>query len=154
MTAPAYAGRTARGAHPSPPRLATPVEPVSPADLATVKKAIELVRKSKNAEAMEIAKLVSDPAARKLIEWAVLRAEDDDFSFERYANFAAANPGWPSTMQFRRKAEAALYQNGASDTVVRNFFAALQTDHGQGPVCARARAAGAGRAHAGAAICA
>ena len=36
-----------------------------------------------------------DPLARKLIEWTILRAEDDDVGFDRYAAFIAANPSWP-----------------------------------------------------------
>ena len=43
-------------------------------------------------DATEVARSVTDPVARKLIEWAILRAEDDDFSFDRYAAFIAANP--------------------------------------------------------------
>jgi soluble lytic murein transglycosylase len=83
---------------------------------------------------------VGDPAARKLIDWAVLRAETDDFVFERYAAFIANNPGWPSIVQFRRKAEAALWQNSASDSQVRSFFAAHKPLSAKGKL-ALARAA-------------
>lgn len=107
----------------------------SPADLAAVKQAIDLVRKGKNSAATDVIRSVGDPVARKVIEWAVLRAEDDDFDFERYAAFIANNPGWPSLNQFRRKAEAALWQNGVSDAHVRNFFAS------QKPVSAKGKLA-------------
>ena len=66
---------------------------------------------------------VTDPVAAKLIEWLVLRAENDDFDFQRYAGFATENPGWPNINQFRRKAEAALFQNGVNDAVIRTMTA-------------------------------
>lgn len=92
-------------------------------DLPALKKAIELARNDKMAEATAIGKGLSDPLARKLVEWVILRAEDDDFNFERYAAFIADNPGWPNTAMFRRKAEAALWQERKDDAVVRQFFA-------------------------------
>lgn len=117
------------------PIAAPPVAPVSAGDLAAVKQALDLIRKRRNSAASDLAHSVGDPAARRLIEWAVLRAEDDDFVFDRYASFIANNPGWPSLMQFRRKAEAALWQNAAGDAQVRDFFAA------QHPVSAKGKLA-------------
>ena len=115
--------------------IATP-----PSDLAAVKQAIELVRKGKNSAASDVGRSVGDPVARKLIEWVVLRAEDDDFNFDRYAGFIAANPGWPGIVQFRRKAEAALWQNPASDAQIRAFFSAQKPVSAKGKL-AYARAA-------------
>ncbi len=112
----------------------------SPADLAAVKQALDLVRKGRNAAASELMRSVGDPVARKLIDWAVLRAETDDFIFERYAAFIANNPGWPSLVQFRRKAEAALWQNSASDAQIRSFFASQKPLSAKGKL-ALARAA-------------
>jgi len=91
-------------------------------NLAAVKRAIELVRRGKTSEATAVGNSVTDPLAAKLIEWVVLRAENDAFDFQRYAGFVAANPGWPNITQFRRKAEAALWQNGVNDTLVRRYF--------------------------------
>jgi len=128
---------------------ATPAVATSPADLAAVKQAIDLVRKGRNSAAGEIARSVGDPVARKLIDWVVLRAEDDDFNFERYAAFIASNPSWPSLMQFRRKAEAALWQNAASDAQVRHFFAAQKPVSAKGKLAlARAALNQGDRAHA------
>ena len=52
-------------------------------DLAAVRRAIDLVKRNKMSDAAEVGRSVTDPVARKLVEWAILRAEDDDFSFER-----------------------------------------------------------------------
>ena len=106
-----------------PPAVLAPGTSPSSESLASVKKAIELARRGKTSEATAIGNSVTDPVAVKLIEWVVLRAENDDFDFQRYAGFAAANPGWPNITQFRRKAEAALWQNGVNDIVIRRYFA-------------------------------
>ncbi|MGD9921445.1 MAG: transglycosylase SLT domain-containing protein [Pseudorhodoplanes sp.] len=104
------------------PAALAPATPISAENLAAVKKAIELTRRGRNSDATAVAGTVTDPVAAKLIEWVVLRAETDDFDFQRYAGFATQNPGWPNINQFRRKAEAALYQNGVNDAVVRRYF--------------------------------
>jgi soluble lytic murein transglycosylase len=101
-------------------------------DLAAVKKALDLIRAGKNREATESARSIGDPLARKLVEWAVLRNEDDNIDFDRYATFIAANPGWPNIGSFRRKAEAALWQDQLDSNVVRGFFASIKPVTGKG----------------------
>ena len=103
--------------------IVTTVAPPSSESLSAVKRAIELARRGKTSEATAIGNSVTDPVAAKLIEWVVLRAESSDFDFQRYAGFVAGNPGWPNITQFRRKAEAALWQNGVNDAVIRRYFA-------------------------------
>ncbi len=93
-------------------------------------------------DATQVANAVTDPVARKLIEWVILRAEDDEFSFQRYANFIAANPGWPGTTMFRRKAEASLWQDRADENTVRGFFATTRPISGKGRLRDRARGDG------------
>jgi soluble lytic murein transglycosylase len=105
------------------PSALVPAAPISADTLAAVKKAVELTRRRRNSEATAVASTVTDPVAVKLIEWLVLRAENDDFDFQRYAGFATENPTWPNINQFRRKAEAALFQNGVNDAVIRRYFA-------------------------------
>lgn len=130
------------------PSLA-PAVPISPDSLAAVKKAIELTRRGRRSEATAVAGTVTDPVAVKLIEWVVLRAETDDFDFQRYAGFATENPGWPNINQFRRKAEAALFQNGVNDAVVRRYFATTKPLTAKGKLAyARALMAQGDRAQA------
>ncbi len=104
------------------PAVLAPSTPPSSENLAAVKRAVELARRGKTADATAVGNSVTDPVAAKLIEWVVLRAENDNFDFQRYAGFASANPGWPNITQFRRKAEAALWQNGVNDAVIRRYF--------------------------------
>ena len=91
-----------------------------PPDLGAAKQAIELIRKSKWKDAAVLAGSIGDPAAQKLIEWALLRSSDGPAGFERYAAFLAANPDWPGAL-LRRRAEARLWQERRDGTTVRRF---------------------------------
>jgi peptidoglycan lytic transglycosylase len=114
--------------HAAPARSAPPLATAtsaatSPLDLAAVKQALELVHKDRLDEASNIERTISDPLARKLVEWVILRSDDfNDFS--RYAAFIAANPSWPSIVTLRRRAEAALWQERAGPQATIGFFAA------------------------------
>jgi len=94
----------------------------SPLDLNVVKQAVDLVGKSRSDEAANLENSISDPLARKLIEWLVLRSDDTTATFSRYAAFIAANPSWPSIVTLRRRAEAVLWQERSDPTTVLAFF--------------------------------
>jgi soluble lytic murein transglycosylase len=91
-------------------------------DLAAVRNAIDLARKAKTSEATAIETTISDPAARKLVEWFILRHPETDANFSRYAAFIAENPGWPSMGLMRKRAEARLWQDRGDAVTVRNFM--------------------------------
>jgi soluble lytic murein transglycosylase len=92
------------------------------ADVSAVKRAIELVRKQKVGEATEIEKSAREPMAQKLIEWVILRSEDSNADFDRYARFIRDNPAWPSLALLRRRAEGALWQERPDAATVRRFL--------------------------------
>ena len=94
----------------------------SPLDLAAVKQAVTLMRGGRTDEATNIEGTISDPLARKLVEWVILRSDDNDANFSRYAAFIAANPSWPSMVALRRRAEAALWQEQLDAATVIGFF--------------------------------
>jgi len=94
----------------------------SPMDLGAVKQAIELAHKGRADEATSTEGTISDPLARKLVEWVILRGEDTSTDFSRYAAFIAANPSWPSIVTLRRHAEVALWQQQAEPQAVIAFF--------------------------------
>jgi len=108
-------------------------EPTSVADVAAVKRVIEAARKGKDADANAAEASISDPVARKLAEWVILRSDNTSPSFQRYAAFVEANPSWPHSPLFRRRAENALWNDGVDDRTVRTFFARQQ------PVTAKGR---------------
>jgi soluble lytic murein transglycosylase len=108
------------------PRLsATPRTTASADDIATVKKAADLIRNGKTDEATKLERSISDPLARKLVEWLVLRT-DDGAGFDRYAAFIFGNPSWPSLALLRRRAEGALWEERRDPATVRAFFAAAR----------------------------
>ena len=85
-----------RAARPDAPLAMAATANTSPLDLAAVKQVIDLAHKGRPDEATDIAGTISDPLARKLAEWVILRSDDADLDFPRYAAFIAANPSWPS----------------------------------------------------------
>jgi soluble lytic murein transglycosylase len=110
----------------SRPRLVLAMAETSPApstDLGAVKEALDLVKHHRADEATPIAATLHDPLARSLIEWAVLHSDDTKAGFDRYVAFMAAHPSWPNIGMFRRRAEAALWQEHRDPATVRAFFA-------------------------------
>jgi len=107
--------------------------PTSAGDVAAIKRVIEAARKGKEADANAAEASISDPVARKLAEWIILRSDNTNPTFERYAAFVEANPSWPHSPLFRRRAENALWNDGVDDRTVRAFFARQQ------PVTAKGR---------------
>ncbi len=96
-------------------------------DLAAVKNAIDLARKAKTSEATAIQKTIGDPAARKLVEWFILRHPEADANFSRYAAFIADSPDWPSMGLMRKRAQARLWQERSDAATIRNFVGGQPT---------------------------
>jgi soluble lytic murein transglycosylase len=84
---------------------------------------IEAARKGRDADANAVQATIADQAARKLAEWVILRSDNTNPSFERYAAFVQNNPAWPHVPLFRRRAENALWNDGVDASAVRAFFA-------------------------------
>jgi peptidoglycan lytic transglycosylase len=94
--------------------------PSDPATLATIKTAIALARKGELAQATDVKESMSDPIARKVVEWAILRSKEVDF--QRYVAFISENPSWPNIGLLRRRAEAALWKERLDSQTVRAYF--------------------------------
>ncbi|AWO92000.2 MULTISPECIES: lytic transglycosylase domain-containing protein [Bradyrhizobium] len=123
---------------------AAPRRPVTPAAIAatsstsqtdkdTLESVIELVRKRKAGDATNAAATISDPVARKLAEWIILRSEDNGATVERYRAFLSANPSWPSQTFLRRRLEAAMWDDRRDDSVAWSWF------ENESPVSAKGR---------------
>jgi soluble lytic murein transglycosylase len=129
--APALAPATRQHAALPPQPARKPVAPAavaatsstSQADTDALENVIELVRKHKPADATQAQAAISDPVARKLAEWIILRSDDNGASVERYRAFIAANPSWPSQTFLRRRLEAALWDDHRDDATVWSWFA-------------------------------
>src|SRR6185437_1789065 len=107
----------------SGPFSVAPTGATSADDIAAVKRAIEAARKGKLGDADAAENAIKDPVARKLAEWAILRSDNTNPSFARYAAFVNANPSWPHAPLFRRRAENALWNDHLDDNTVLAFFA-------------------------------
>ncbi|HEY2531282.1 MAG TPA: lytic transglycosylase domain-containing protein [Xanthobacteraceae bacterium] len=107
---------------PAAPLALATTAATSPLDLSAVKQAIDLVRRGQQDEATSIEATISDPLARKLVEWVILHSDNGSTDFNRYAAFIAANPSWPSIITLRRHAEAVLWQQHVGPQPVIAFF--------------------------------
>ncbi len=107
---------------PAVPAAVAATSSTSAADKETLENVIDLVRKHKPADASQAEASISDPLARKLAEWIILRSDDNGASVERYRAFIAANPSWPSQTFLRRRLEAALWDDRRDDATVWSWF--------------------------------
>ncbi|WP_244443329.1 lytic transglycosylase domain-containing protein [Bradyrhizobium sp. Ai1a-2] len=105
----------------------------SQGDKDALENVIELVRKQKPGDATQVEATISDPVARKLAEWLILRSENNGASVERYRAFISANPSWPSQTFLRRRLEAALWDDHREDSAVWSWF------ENESPVSAKGR---------------
>jgi soluble lytic murein transglycosylase len=127
-TLPAPATRQHAALPPSPARKPTipaavaATSSTSQADTDALENVIELVRKHKPSDATQAEAAISDPVARKLAEWIILRSDDNGASVERYRAFITANPSWPSQTFLRRRLEAALWDDHRDDATVWAWF--------------------------------
>lgn len=136
VAAPMLAPATRQHAAPRKPVIPAAVaatSSTSQADKDALESVIELVRKRKAGDATNVAAGISDPVARKLAEWIILRSEDNGASVERYRAFLSANPSWPSQIFLRRRLEAAMWDDRRDDSVAWSWF------ENESPISAKGR---------------
>jgi soluble lytic murein transglycosylase len=104
------------------PMAAATTSATAPMDITAVKQAIDLVAKNRADDATNVEGTISDPLARKLVEWVILRSDSGTTDFSRYATFIAANPSWPSVATLRRRAEGVMWEERVDPQTVIGFF--------------------------------
>jgi peptidoglycan lytic transglycosylase len=107
----------------SGPFAIAPTAATSPADVDLVKQVIAAARKGNEVAADGAEKSITDPVARKLAEWVILRSDNTNPTFQRYAAFVNSNPSWPHSPLFTRRAENALWNDQLDDATTLAFFA-------------------------------
>jgi soluble lytic murein transglycosylase len=122
---------------PAVPRAQAPTPQISDPEIALVKSAIDSLRSGGADKATRIEATISDPVARKLVEWIILRSDRNGAGSARYAAFIAANPRWPSLAMFRRRAEAMLWVENPKPTQVLSFFNGSPPQSAKGHLDAR-----------------
>ena len=132
----------------SPQALPPPANTIITAaaiDVAAVKRAIDMVRTRKQTDASEVKKSISDPAAKKLVEWVILRSDNSGAEFSRYAAFITAN----STLAEHRYAATQGRGHGVPGPAAERpgaiLFLPVPAAFGQGTLRLRPRAAGGRR---------
>jgi soluble lytic murein transglycosylase len=120
---PAFKPPTLASAAPGTIVADVPAIGIASADVETIRDAFARVHRGRTSEASELEASLHDPVARKLVEWMILRNEDNGADFDRYAAFIRNNPSWPSIPLFRRRAEGRLWHEHRDAATVRAFFA-------------------------------
>ena len=123
-----------KSAVPQIPLAPGPAPQTSQAEIAQVKSAIEALRHGGASKATEVAATISDPVARKLVEWMILRSDHSGADSKRFLAFIAANPGWPNLTMFRKRAEAMLWNENPKPEQVLSFFKDSPPQSGTGHV--------------------
>jgi soluble lytic murein transglycosylase len=137
VVAPPPAARQ-RAAPPSVRKQVTPAavaatSSTSQADTDALENVIELIRKHRPDDATQVEATISDPVAKKLSEWIILRSDNNNATVERYRAFLSANPSWPSQTFLRRRLEAALWDDHREDAIVWSWF------ENESPISAKGR---------------
>ncbi len=122
----------ARGKHVAPAAIAA-TSATSREDMEQLEEVIDLVRKHKPDDATSAEAAISDPVAKKLAEWIILRSDNNNATVERYRAFLTANPSWPSQTFLRRRLEAALWDDSRDDSAVWSWF------ENESPISAKGR---------------
>jgi soluble lytic murein transglycosylase len=120
---------------PITPAAVAATSTTSQADKDALENVIELLRKRKADEATQAEAAISDPVARKLAEWLILRSDGNNVTVERYRAFISANPSWPSQTFLRRRLEAALWDDKREDAAIWAWF------ENESPISAKGRLA-------------
>jgi len=107
---------------PAAPAAMAATSSTSQADKDALENVIELIRKHKPDDATQLEATITDPVARKLAEWLILRSDNNNATVERYRAFIASNPSWPSQTYLRRRIEAALWDDHREDAAVWAWF--------------------------------
>jgi len=120
---------------PVTPAAVAATSTTSQADKDALENVIELLRKRKPDDATQAEAAISDPVARKLAEWLILRSDNNNVTVERYRAFITANPSWPSQTFLRRRLEAALWDDKREDAAIWSWF------ENESPISAKGRLA-------------
>jgi soluble lytic murein transglycosylase len=109
-----------------------PAPQIPESDVALVKSALEGLRSGGASKATSIQAGISDPIARKLVEWVILNSDNNGVTSKRYFAFIAANPNWPSLGRFYRRAEALLWAENIKPAEALKFFKDSPPQSGMG----------------------
>src|SRR5581483_1730308 len=97
---------------------------ISPENAGSLREAIAAAAGGRVGDAKGLRDRISDPAARKLVEWYLYRGGYGSAAEVRA--FLDANPAWPDRGLLMQRSEEALFNSNAAPADVRAFFAGAQ----------------------------
>ncbi|WP_188581373.1 lytic transglycosylase domain-containing protein [Azorhizobium oxalatiphilum] len=128
------AGLPPRPAPKTAPLTLAPTAGVSTGELSELRSAVTAAKNGRGTEALAQARQMSDPVARTLVTWLVIRHAPNDYGFDNIAAFLRDKPGWPTPGTLRRRAERVLLQENRDPATVRAFFADQNPVSGEGKI--------------------
>jgi soluble lytic murein transglycosylase len=105
----------------------------SDADVAALGRAITAARANRVDQATAARAQITDPVAKVVAEWAILRS-NDGVGFARLAAFLRENPSFPGAQRIRMRAEGALLEDNVDAAQVRAFYAHSQPASAKGRI--------------------
>jgi soluble lytic murein transglycosylase len=93
---------------------------LSASDSEKAAAAFKAVTAGDMSKAREAQAAISDPLARRLIEWERLRRGKGEAA--DYLKFLSENPGWPSRESLQRKMEESLFSEGGDTDLIATYF--------------------------------
>jgi soluble lytic murein transglycosylase len=90
-------------------------------DLKTLKTVLGEVTKKKWRSARSKAKRLQDPLAKKIVRYFDLERQGTPASFEELSSFISQNSHWPSMKRLKRRAEEAMKDSLAPETILKWF---------------------------------
>lgn len=103
---------------------------ISKGDIDALKTAIGALAKDDVREANTLREQISDPTARKLVDWFRLRHGLGAAS--EYRDFLAANPAWASPNLLTEKRDEVLFTQGGNSADIKSYFAHSAPTSGAG----------------------
>ncbi len=105
---------------------------ISTRDLENVKETVRLVYKDDFTTARALMPKISDPAARKLVHWYILRASGVDTPYVEIIKFRQENPLWPSRPSLDASIEAGILFRETNPEKIISYFQAKPPETGAG----------------------
>lgn len=103
---------------------------VSPEDTTRIQQAVARIAAGDMNGARTLRDAISEPIARKLVDWYRLRSGYGEPP--EYRAFLAANPAWPNRDLLTQRMEEAAFTSGGSSAVIRELFRAEPPKTGAG----------------------
>jgi soluble lytic murein transglycosylase len=93
---------------------------LSAEDTAKLKEAAKVAAGNDESKLKDLQAGISDPLARKLVEW--LRLRRGQGTAAEYLKFLSENPNWPSHDTLQRRMEETLFEEGGDTELIATYF--------------------------------